>query len=557
MLAASHGSRGEPSRVWQEMSSAFASSIALEAQRLATHIQGQFAEHLYFMHRVHLPIWVPNYTFFTSAHWAERLVSSLYNPSHSLWSIFHEAPPLCLEPSSFVWFRRGWGWRSGWPATRDEGQPTEIMDEVWSEEPSLMLGTSDFRQPTLPNTGGRHRILSDQNIGATLGLNAPRQEATLLMLQAPYLVARWPEIRIRHGSLAQRDVLPSKGSTPYLTDLGLFAGEESGLAGTGGRASGAPRLPESYGQVSAMKRYVHFAQPIRPTTAINRTEESLAGAQKALDFSHRIFATPTRMSSGEEVMPLSLSAVETGVRRFQRLGYGAMTTIGRETPGGFEEQFMPWLPTPLFDRQEDFGSSYAVGGSQQAGGRIYSRWPLLRATISPELAKIAPETRRRMCSSPPPDAGLEYDTEESILLTPGFAFPSRMAIWPKFAKDFAEQTLLTQTSQEFVFPHHKPDSAQGITISAPQLLTEKVGIGGGRSYSGGPPHEMAFAPLGRPKGSIGNSSAMSEPEVEGAMGRADMVEEPAKVDFDKLARDVYAILKRRLAWEKEHSLSPR
>jgi hypothetical protein len=71
-------------------------------------------------------------------------------------------------------------------------------------------------------------------------------------------------------------------------------------------------------------------------------------------------------------------------------------------------------------------------------------------------------------------------------------------------------------------------------------------------YIGAPPAELALAPLGRP---IARSDEAPSPvaETEGGMIGGEQVAEMPTPDPETLAREVYAILKRRLAREREQA----
>ncbi len=68
---------------------------------------------------------------------------------------------------------------------------------------------------------------------------------------------------------------------------------------------------------------------------------------------------------------------------------------------------------------------------------------------------------------------------------------------------------------------------------------------------------MVLAFIGRSKRGGGDSPARAEAIVEGEAGGKEESAGAVEPDLDRLARDVYAILKQRLAWEKERSLAIR
>ncbi|MGB2854705.1 MAG: hypothetical protein WBC55_09680, partial [Dehalococcoidia bacterium] len=116
-------------------------------------------------------------------------------------------------------------------------------------------------------------------------------------------------------------------------------------------------------------------------------------------------------------------------------------------------------------------------------------------------------------------------------------------------------------------PQHGPPPKQRVPISAPHSLADTVAINatgggeqgvtsfsGGSSYGVGVGKGLALAPIGRPRGTSGDVSAPAEVIAESATGHQEGAEEAAEPNLDRLARDVYVVLKRRLAWEKERSL---
>jgi len=195
MSEGSDNSRGDLG-AWQKVSAAFASNIALGVAGLATHILSRFPRFLYSGHRAHLPIWVPDYTAFTSAHWAQRLISKLYSSPRSLGFRTRGSPLLTVEPSSFVWLQQDWGRHRVWSATPDEGQLIDTTEVVWPEAATSMPGSAESCQSTLPRAGGTRRSLSGHDIGAMHGLKLPWQGPTVFTPHFQALeTARWPDIQ--------------------------------------------------------------------------------------------------------------------------------------------------------------------------------------------------------------------------------------------------------------------------------------------------------------------------------------------------------------------------
>ena len=123
---------------------------------------------------------------------------------------------------------------------------------------------------------------------------------------------------------------------------------------------------------------------------------------------------------------------------------------------------------------------------------------------------------------------------------------------------------------DFIVPGHRPyqahdvvnslfqpDAATGDRNVAARAEPVLTALGGGNSYSGGRTAKLALAPVGRPVGNTGSTVGTAEPVSEKAMGAERKTEDSIEQDLDRLARDVYIIIRRRLAREKERSLAVR
>ena len=165
----------------------------------------------------------------------------------------------------------------------------------------------------------------------------------------------------------------------------------------------------------------------------------------------------------------------------------------------------------------------------------------------------------------PFDFSAEHGYAGMASFPPQFVYPSRLMARPAFDQGFAEQAVLDTTGQRAIAPQHDATSLPAIPTSPSPPLAQTPAqrvveagtqvLSGVAGHSGsGPSPRPALAPIGRPRGTSGDVSAPAEVIAESTAGHQEGAEEAAEPNLDRLARDVYVVLKRRLAWEKERSL---
>ncbi len=473
---------------------------------------------------------------------------------------------------------------------------------AWPKALPPMMGRGALRLSIVTKAAGRGRILSARDIAATPMLNMPWMETAVPVPQARDAeIARWSEIQALIGSeqgeaawpkalpamlgggllyhpivpkiAGRSSILFSEVPTPYPPDSGPFAVSESVPMSADDATVNAPPLSQGAGEVSAMRHRIHWTWPIRQALAASRPVQALARMQRALAFGQHISAAAARISRRTEAMPLHLWTTEAESPRPLRAIAGAMTT---GEPVVFDEPLTTWLPAYASGRGEEPRSSLALRSGQKPEKWLQSR-KLLLAGISPEPDETAHEAFPTMQIDAPLalSTGSQYSPVEGASLLPESIFPSWPSGVPASISGFAEEVPFPSSEYvaptELVFPRHEPSSAQnvvnsqlrspaaaadkGIASAAEQLLGT---LGVRSSHGAGPPPKLALAPVGRPMGGAGDSAVAAAPEAQQAEPEEEReTEQPTEQDLDKLAREVYAVLKRRLARERERSLAVR
>ena len=565
MLIGGDGSGGNLG-AWRQVGLTFASSIALKAQRLANYIQGQLAHHLYLTRRPYLPIWLPDYSTLTSAHWADRLISRVHSTLYSLPSVQYGVPPLLYKPASIVWFRP----RRGWLATSDKGQLIEPDEVVWPEAVPFVPGIDGLHKPAIPDRGGE-RSIYDRHTGAVPGFNPIWGRAISFTPQLGYPSARRLVLPLRSGLLAQRDIPLSEDATPELVRFGSSPLVGAIPVDVSATTSGGLVLPPGYDQSAAAGHYERremprFPQTIRPMAAKGYQHEPLIGPQKALAFAHQIVGSTTAMPRQQQaMMPLLATIFESQTLRLPELAEMATTLAAPAEPGRYDYQPASWLPTPVIGIQGRISPPMATS-APRLGEPPHSAWTPLRTVSLPQEANLVAEAGGEIGMPSPFDFSPEHGSARMASVPPQFVYPSRLMARPAFDQGFAEQAVLATTGQRAIAPQQDATSLSAIPTSpSPPLAqtpaqrvveagTQVLSGVAGRSYGSGPSPRPALAPIGRPGGTSGDVSAPAEVIAESAAGHQEGAEEAAEPNLDRLARDVYVVLKRRLAWEKERSL---
>lgn len=568
MLEGGDSSRGNLG-AWRQVSAPFSSNIAARVERLASHIQDRLARYLYFTRRPYLPIWLPDYSTLTSAHWSESLVAKVYDTIQSLPGIRHLAPPLRVEPSPFAWFRPG----RGWPEMPEEDDHVVTEAGTGFEAPAFQPDGFEFHQLAGPRASGEGHIVSGPYIRTTPQPHRTWKKAPLFMPRPRPPITALRPIGLWPGVKAEPDAAIGKGPTPHLTHPGLVDGGKSILSAIED-TTGPGELISPMGHSESPVAWHHdrLRPPILPRTlrramSTSRISGALPGVQKVIAFTHRLVVTPPRVLRDEGVTPATFSAGGTDAHPLIRTEGAAPTGIGRVTPSSSDERIEPSLADPVSSREAGWISPSAIGGDQQFGAWLHGRrHPASRAT-SLEQAYLAGEAEVQTGLPVPSYLGLEFGPARMASLSPEFVFPSVPAGRPASSEDSALQAMQPATSQRFILPQHGPPPKQRVPISAPHSLADTVAINatgggeqgvtsfsGGSSYGVGVGKGLALAPIGRPSGTSSDVSAPAEVIAESAAGHQEGAEEAAEPNLDRLARDVYVVLKRRLAWEKERSL---
>ena len=568
MLEGGDSSRGNLG-AWRQVSAPFSSTIATKAERLASHIQGQLARYLYLTRRPYLPIWLPDYSTLTSARWAERLVSRVYDTIQSLPGIGHLAPQAWVEPNSFVWFRP----RHGSLAISDEGQLIEPDEVVGPEAFPFVPSIEELHKPAMPDKGGRERHVYDRNAGAMPGFNPLWGRAISFTPQLGYPPARRLAPPLTSGLLAQRDIPLSEDVTQELVRFGSSPLVGATPADVSAPTSGGLILPQGYAPSAAAGHYERmgmprFPQTIMPVASKGYQHKPLSGPQKALDFAHHIVESTTAMPSQQQViMPLLATIFESQTLQLPELAEMATTLAAPAEPGRYEHQPERWLPTPGIGIQGRISPPMATG-ALRLGEPLHSEWTPLRTVSLPQEANLVAEAGGETGMPSPFDFGAEQGSAGMASFPPQFVYPSRLMARPAFNQGFAEQAVLAATGQRSIAPQQDATSLSAIPTSPSPPLAQtpaqriveagtKV-LSGVAGHSGsGPSPRPALAPIGRPRGTSGDVSAPAEAMAESAAGHQEGAEEAAGPNLDRLARDVYVVLKRRLAWEQERSLALR
>jgi len=169
MLSGSDRSGESSGKAWQEVTIPFVSHIAIEAQRLAHHIQGQLARYIHIRNAIYQPIWRPDHSVLTSPRWAQRLISQFHRFPYPVLSTRNNAPLLTADPTSSFRFWQDHGLNRHWlPAPGEVQMVTTdgVLHESAPFVPYTMglhqdnLSTGDIYRHLLPATGRECRFHS-------------------------------------------------------------------------------------------------------------------------------------------------------------------------------------------------------------------------------------------------------------------------------------------------------------------------------------------------------------------------------------------------------------
>jgi len=281
-------------------------------------------------------------------------------------------------------------------------------------------------------------------------------------------------------------------------------------------------------------------------------------------FVHRLLAAPAVPLQDQGLTPLAVSTAATDVHPQATVEEAASTAVERAGHEWTEERIESVLPGTLSARDAAPGRPSPTGSGRQFAAWLHARRYPPSTALPSEQAHIATEAYVQAGLPGPLHAGSEVAAASTVPPSPELVFPSLPAMGPQSPADLAVQALQPLASQDLILPRHRPPPQQRAPVSgslsqtAP--TTAMTGLGpdalpppGGPSQGAIAGPGFALAPLERPGGAAGPSGATQEAGT-GEPTSHEGTEEATEANLERLARDVYAVLKRRLAWERERNM---
>jgi len=556
------GNMGERERVSQ----AFASSIVLKAHRLVDYIQGQLAHHLSFARKPFLPMWLPDYRAFASARWADRIISRVYDTIQSLPGTRHVGSTASVEPSPFVWFQPNRPWSA---------MPQE--DEHVETKQGPVFGTTAFAA----DSAGSHKSLaatSDSQghlVSTSFNESTPQphrstKPASLFAKRQRPPTALLHRMGLRLGLAAEPDDAANQAPGLPITYPRLIDTGESirpAVEDATGRQDHV--VSSSFAEPTMTRHDDEPARSILPpllerALPAGRPSHTLPQVKKVMAFVHRLLAAPAVPLQDQGLTPLAVSTAATDVHPLAAVEETASSAVEPAGQEWTEEHIESVLPGTLSPRDAAPGRSSPTGSGPRFAAWLHGRRYQASRALPSEQAYIATEAYVQAGLPGPLHTGSEVAAASMAPPSPEFVFPPSRPVGPASPADLAVQTLQPLTSHDLVLPRHQPPPQQRAPVSGSLSqtppTTAMAGLGPGAPPAPAGPSQgaiaspgFALAPLERPGGAAGPSGA-TQGAGTGEPTSHEGTEETTEANLERLARDVYAVLKRRLAWERERNM---
>lgn len=537
---------------WQQVSLSFSTRVAGEVQRLAGRIRRQFTGGLLQQwHRPWLPLWSPDYSAFTGAIWAERLVSRVCDTLNSLSAVPREMPSFDWKPGRLVWFKPGSARAALWPEGEDDG----IVDAAYSGATDVAPGRAGPDEHGAPADAGESAATGALAEAATRPRRRPRtvpvigtvpfSPGTSLLRMRPRgraLVGKEP----RAADMATFRPHPAVGARA--TEMGVTA--EDGMVGGLETASPTARVePRGAALRGPLRPPVTLGHP-RAAPYPGLVHRALAAVERTVEFSRRILAGPTERWPDEALMPPAFpSGAPVGEPRGAAgaAAHAAGSDAGAPGPGR-PSGVTRAVSLSRWERRR----SPATEAGEGRGLPLARRVELPDDAASVELARAGGETGVPPATPRRGMAGLGHGRSEMVVPPVELALASMPAAEPRM-----EERSVVDAFESIAggrADRREEVAADGRRVPDRAALPTALAVsamGAGRlshpSSGGG---GVAFALAGRSTAGEG-AAAAGEPtgSIEG--------EEGGGVNIEQLAREVYVVLRRRLAWERERNLASR
>lgn len=543
---------------WQQVGLDLTSRIAAESQRLVGQLRqrvGSLVSRL--AGRQYLPVWFPDYGTFASALWTERLVSRVYDTIESLPGVPHETLPLRQEPSSFVWFRRGP--TRTMTAGDDQGVEADEMPVI--ETPALPQPAGGPLLPSTAHTSRQgpaakiRRMVTDPRLGRSWDGTALFKPGRAPGLAQPAELLQ-PEQVLRPEAPAQLPTLhpvsfqpeDDEEAVPPMPEIAPDA--DTVVPGT--TQDVRPVTDRQWPQVTATTHATAASGPASPTRLI------MPGVRRLTSFAHSVLEGRERLLPRN--VPISIL-------------HASPPSSTTDVPGPDERR----QPARSESQSGLALASFAPSVEPAPPSETHGYDAEDRAGPRPEIARV---------SKPLGRAAHLMDAAPVSHITTPFLFPTQFEPtapewgYPDFALPVSPHTGHPSTRPLSAWEYaaaSKPQpvaSAHDTREPTPQWpfeattpaspapagadhghagdFTPTTTPGAGLPATGAIPG-LALAPLQRPRS--GEGAMPPEPTEGEVSGAEEETEEQTEMNLDRLAREVYAILKRRLAWEKERTLA--
>ena len=546
----------------QQVTEAFASSIVLKAHRLADYIQSQLARHLSFARKPFLPAWLPNHRTLATAQWAERVVSRVYDTIQSLPGIRHVASTASVEPSPFVWFQPN----RAWPGMPQEDEYIETEQGPAFEATPFTAEGAESSQPRAPRRDGQGDTVSSPHNDAIPRTHRPAKPVSPFAERQRSPASLLHRMGLRLSLPTEPDAAANQlPGLPITRPTLVERGEPFHAAVEDAADTGDHVVSGGLGEPTMLRhregpRWSIVPRVVERALTASRPSHTLPQVKKVTAFVHRLLGAPVEQPQEQGLTPLAVPAAATHVHPRDAAEEAASTPVARVGAEWSQKRMEPLPPVSVSARDAAARRPSPTHGGRQFAAWLHSRryqpsrvspaeqaYPDIQADVPvglPGPTYPGPEVAASSVAPPPPE----------------HVFPSSPAMRPASPADAAVHALQSAASHNRIMPQHELQQ-QRVPVSSPPSQTEPTtampGFGLDASHQlGGPPQGaiagpgFAFAPLERPQASAVPSRS-AQGAATGEPTTLETTEEAAEANLERLALNVYAILRRRIAWESD------
>jgi len=328
---------------------------------------------------------------------------------------------------------------------------------------------------------------------------------------------------------------------------------------TGSARVPIPAVSEDFSEAGGKERseLAPLTRPAARADLASPSRRTVPGVQRLTVFAHRILEARQRLLPRETAIARSAPQLSTST---DPLAAGEWPR-----PAYAEEPIE--LPLALSAPGTEAAETGAPPGTH---AHHAEDWPrprreIARAPLPPERARHIMDAEIPPRAASPSLSPTPYDAAAIEWTYPDFAFPVPHGTEPPstpeaYTSPPVPRPLSPTRGRAQPTWESPPEVAPPVLAATPGIDLARGGdltltsISGGRPPGTSTAPGLALAPLERPRS--GGAAAPAAESNEGeAAGAEEGAQEEAEMNLDRLAREVYAILRRRLAWEQERSLA--